>query len=123
MLPPAQKEVEPVIVGVNVPTATLALPFEVQPFNDAVTLMESGEEVPEEKVIEDVPCPFTSVAFDSAQVYVAPATGLAMLAKFVLLFAQTDDGALMPADGGALTVTGCVAEVPVQPAESVTVTL
>jgi len=45
-----------------------------------------------------------------------------MLAPTVL-FVQAEAGALIAAGGGALTVTDVVAEVPVQPLESVTVTL
>ena len=48
---------DPVIVGVNAPMATLALPVAEQPLSEATTLIETGDAVPAEKMIDDVPCP------------------------------------------------------------------
>ena len=123
-LPPAQNDALPdgVIVGVNTPMLMLALPLDEQLLAVAVTLIDTGDAVPTEKVIDDVPWPVCSVPLVTVQVYVAPPTGLVMLALAVLL-GQTDAGALMLAEGGTLTVTDCGADVPVQPAESATVTL
>ena len=98
-LPPAQNDALPdgVIVGVNAPMVTLALPVDEQLLRVAVTLIETGLTVPTEKVIDDVPWPVCSVPLVTDQVYVAPPTGLVMLAPAVL-FGQTDAGALMAAD-------------------------
>ena len=124
-LPPAQKEVGPeaVIVGTNAPMVTLALPLAEQLLRVATTLSDTGVAVPTEKVIDAVPCPVCSVPLPIVHVYVAPATGPPAMLALTTLFAQADDGALIVAGGGALAVTVVGAEVPVQPFESVTVTL
>lgn len=123
-LPPAQNDALPdgVIAGVNTPMLMLALPLDEQPLEVAVTLIDTGDAVPTEKVIDEVPWPVCSVPLVTDHVYVAPPTGLVMLVVAVL-FGQTDAGALIAAEGGALTVTDCGVDVPVQPAESATVTL
>ena len=124
-LPPGQNAVGPeeVMVGTNGPTAMLAVPFDVQPLSVATTLSETGVALVTLKVIDGVPCPVCSVPLLTVQVYVAPATPPPTMLALTTLLAQTDDGALMAAGGGALAVTVVGAEVPVQPPESVTVTL
>ena len=101
----------------------LALPLAEQLLRVATTLSDTGVAVPTEKVIDAVPCPVCSVPLPTVQVYVAPATGPPAMLALTTLFAQADDGALIVAGGGALAVTVVGAEVPVQPFESVTVTL
>jgi hypothetical protein len=122
-LPPVQKVVGPeaVIAGANAPTATLALPVAVQPFAETFTLIETVD-VAAPKVIAAVPWPLCSVPPVTVHVYVAPAVGDAMLADAVL-FAQTELGALIVADGAEFTVTAVAAEVALQPFAFVTVTL
>jgi hypothetical protein len=68
VFPPGQNECDPVIDGVKVPTVTLALPLAVQPPSEATTLIETGEAVPAEKMIDDVPCPNVTLPLVTDQV-------------------------------------------------------
>jgi len=120
-LPPAQKEVGPLIVGVNALTVTVALPFVLQVLIEAVTLIVTGEVLPAEKVMDGVPWPPVSVPLVSDQVYVAPAVGVVMLAALPVLFPQTDAGALMAAAGGAQPMVTLLLEVLLLVFESVSV--
>jgi hypothetical protein len=122
-LPPGQIAVGPpaVIDGVNVPSATFAAPVVVQPFAETLTLMETAV-VPAVNVMPEVPWPLASVPPVTVQTYVAPAVGDAMLAAAVEL-AQTEEGALIVADGAGLAVTLVAADVPLQPPPFATVTL
>jgi hypothetical protein len=122
-LPPEQNVVGPeaVIVGVNAPTATLAVPVAVQPLLDTETFSVIGPVAAAVKVIAFVPCPLAIVAFVPVQLYEAPdvTTTLAL----PVAFAQTLAGAEIVALGAGLTVTVVTADVALQPAALVTVTV
>jgi len=122
-LPPVQKLVGPlaVAVGVNAPTATLALPLLLQPFAVTLTLSVIGPVAPAVNVIALVPWPPVIVAFVAVQAYVAPEVAVTLALLFA--FAQTLAGAVIVALGGGLTVTVVAADVAVQPEPSVIVTV
>lgn len=99
-LPPVQKLVGPLvlIVGVKLPTATLALPLLLQPFAATTTLKLTGLEAPAVKVIALVFWPPLIVPPLIVQAYVAPLCA-ATLAALPVEFAQVDDGAAIVALG------------------------
>src|SRR5258706_818134 len=82
----------------------------------AVTLteIETGPDGPGWKMIADVPAPEVTMAFVSAQAYVAPGPALGTDAAFPAEYGQTAAGAVIPADGFRVTVTWKIAET-VQP--------
>ncbi|HXH40419.1 MAG TPA: hypothetical protein VNN08_17445 [Thermoanaerobaculia bacterium] len=105
-LPPLQKVVGPpgVIVGTNVPSGTVVLPFALQPFASVICTVSPTLPLPfGVKLMVLVPAPAVMAAFVAPQVKVAPA--LAGTDALALALAHVEAGAEIVAFGGGLTVT------------------
>lgn len=123
-LPPVQKLVGPpaVIIGVNAPTLTFAVPLFAQPFASATeTFNVTADDDVGLKVIAFVPLPDTMVPLVIVQLNVPFA--IAGTDADAVLPAHTLDGALIVALGFGLTVTTVGADVALQPFASETVTV
>ena len=114
-LPPVQNEVGPlgVMVGVKLPTLTVALPVALQPLASMMFTVRATLPLPfGVKLTTSLPWPLLMTAFVAVHAYVAPA--LEGTEAEALAFGQAVDGAEMTALGGALTVTVVAAEVALQ---------
>ena len=119
-LPPVQNVVGPpaVMVGVNAPMFTVAVPLFEQPLPSAIDTPSCTGAPVGVKLIAFVPWP-VNVAFVTVQLNVAPLSG-GTLAE-LLVFAHMLAGALIVALGCGLTVTTMGDVEPLQPFVSVAV--